>query len=167
MFKVVQMLIRSKSHLKFLIINIPNLSSSNNSSKSESESSFCNEEKSSIANIFDKQFLDPLIKELQVSKLKTKLLVRNLNMRNLVTNDVKVKHTTERDKPFQKYFDFKYPHAVFNDIDSLIKTSYNIEHRPSDCILFIDGSVLSLKAVLLHNENVLAPIPLYYGKNRP
>ena len=88
-------------------------------------------------------------------------------MRNLFTSDVKVKHTNERDKPFRKYFEFKSSHAVCNDIDSLIKTSYNIEHRPSDWILFIDGSVLSLKAVLLHNENVLAPIPLYYGKNTP
>ena len=41
--------------------NIPNLSSSNNSSKSESKDNVCNEEGSNMANIFDKQSLDTLI----------------------------------------------------------------------------------------------------------
>ena len=76
--------------------NISNLSSSNNSSKSESEDNFCNEEESNMANIFDKQYLETLIKELQA---KRETLGQKF--------DVKVKHTTERDKPIRKYFEFK------------------------------------------------------------
>jgi len=45
------------------------------------------------------------------------------------------------------------------DIDGLRQT-VNINHNPLDWQLFIDSSNLSLKAVLLHNDNTLRSIPV-------
>jgi hypothetical protein len=47
--------------------------------------------------------------------------------------------------------------AVCTDIDGLMQT-LNINHNPLDWRLFIDSSKLSLKAVLLHNGNILPSI---------
>ena len=40
-----------------------------------------------------------------------------------------------------------------------------LEHRPNEWRLFIDSSVLSLKAVLLHNGNKLPSLPLAYSSH--
>jgi hypothetical protein len=49
--------------------------------------------------------------------------------------------------------------AACTDIDGLMQT-LNINHNPLDWRLFIDSSVLSLKAVLLQNGNTLPSIPV-------
>jgi hypothetical protein len=41
-----------------------------------------------------------------------------------------------------------------------VMQTLNINHNPVDCRLFIDSSKLSLKAVLLHNGNILSSIPV-------
>lgn len=40
---------------------------------------------------------------------------------------------------------------------------YNVQHNPDDWRLFVDSSKRSIKAVLLHNGNILPSIPLAYS----
>jgi hypothetical protein len=54
--------------------------------------------------------------------------------------------------------------VVCNDVDDLM-TALNINHKPEEWRLFIDSSKSSLKAVLLHNGNVLPSIPVDYAVN--
>ena len=49
--------------------------------------------------------------------------------------------------------------VVWTDIDGPMQT-ININHNPLEWRLFIDSSKLSLKAVLLHNCNILPSIPV-------
>ena len=49
--------------------------------------------------------------------------------------------------------------VYYNDIDGLMAT-LRITHDPDEWRLFIDSSKTSLKAVLLHNGNVLPSIPV-------
>ena len=41
--------------------------------------------------------------------------------------------------------------------------NFGYSHRPEEWRLFIDSSILSLKAVLLHNKNILPSIPVGYA----
>ena len=49
--------------------------------------------------------------------------------------------------------------VYYNDIDGLM-AYLRITHDPDEWRLFIDSSKTSLKAVLLHNGNVLSSIPV-------
>ena len=49
--------------------------------------------------------------------------------------------------------------VVCCDINCLMK-SMNLNHGPTEWRLFTDSSKLSLKAVLLHNDNLLSSIPV-------
>jgi hypothetical protein len=51
-----------------------------------------------------------------------------------------------------------------NDVDGLM-TALNINHKTEEWRLFIDSMKSSLKAVLLHNGNVLPSIPVGYAVN--
>jgi hypothetical protein len=51
-----------------------------------------------------------------------------------------------------------------NDVDGLM-TALNINHKPEEWRLFIDSTKSSMKAVLLHNGNVLPSIPVSYAVN--
>ena len=44
-----------------------------------------------------------------------------------------------------------------------IMQEFGYSHRPEEWRLFIDSSKLSLKAVLLHNKNILPSIPVGYA----
>ena len=51
-----------------------------------------------------------------------------------------------------------------NNIDALME-ALGVQHIPSECRLFIDSSKSSIKAVLLHNGNLLPSIPIAYSEN--
>ena len=57
------------------------------------------------------------------------------------------------------FFEKKNNLVFYCDINGLMK-SLNLDHDPTEWRLFIDSSKLSLKAVLLHNGNRLASIPI-------
>ena len=51
-----------------------------------------------------------------------------------------------------------------NNIDALMG-ALGVQHIPSEWRLFIDSSKSSIKAVLLHNGNLLPSIPIAYSEN--
>jgi hypothetical protein len=69
----------------------------------------------------------------------------------------------ERDVPFHPYFTCDDGLAYCSDLEGLMR-KIRVEYVPADWRLFIDASCTSLKAVLLHNGNLLAPIPLAYAR---
>lgn len=56
-------------------------------------------------------------------------------------------------------FENKNNLVLCRDINDLMK-NLNLEDDPNEWLLFIDSSILCLKAVLLHNENRLALITI-------
>ena len=57
-----------------------------------------------------------------------------------------------------QFFKMQRGLVACTDIDGLMQT-LSINHIPLDWLLFIDSSKLSLKAVLLHNDNTLPSNP--------
>lgn len=68
----------------------------------------------------------------------------------------------KRHVTFSQYFsttnDLTYCHDLLGLFEEL-----DITHTPSEWRLFIDASQSALKAVLLHNGNILPPIPIAYS----
>ena len=50
------------------------------------------------------------------------------------------------------------------DVNGIMQ-EFGYSHRPEERRLFIDLSKLSLKAVLVHNKNILLSIPVGYAAN--
>jgi len=65
----------------------------------------------------------------------------------------------KRHEDLVHFFKIERGHVACNDIDGLMQT-LSINHNSLDLRLFIDSSKLSLKAVLLHNDNTLPSIPV-------
>ena len=63
----------------------------------------------------------------------------------------------KRHEDLVQFFKMQRGLGACTDIDGLMQT-VNINHNPLDCRLFTDSSNLSLKAVLLHNDNTLHSI---------
>ena len=64
--------------------------------------------------------------------------------------------------PFTQFFQQHDDLAYCSDICGLMN-QFRIEYRKADWRLFIDLSKISLKAVLLHNGNTYASLPLAHS----
>ena len=60
------------------------------------------------------------------------------------------------------FFKMENDFVACHDIDGLMK-ALSIGHIPHEWRLFIDSSKLTLKAVLLHNGNILRSVPIGYA----
>jgi len=65
----------------------------------------------------------------------------------------------KRHEDMVHFFKMERGLVACTDIDGLMQT-LNINHNSLDWLIFIDSSNLSLKAVLLHNGNILPSIPV-------
>lgn len=68
-----------------------------------------------------------------------------------------------RDLTFRKLFSRENDLVYCNDVKGLIDEFKSISYNADDWRLFIDSSTWSLKAVLFHNGNVYAPIPVAHS----
>lgn len=64
---------------------------------------------------------------------------------------------------FQKYFSKEESFVYFNNVQGLINEFIPGIYKPTSFRLFIDSSNISLKAVLLHNGNEYAAVPLAHS----
>jgi hypothetical protein len=114
---------------------------------------------------FTQSELNDLIRELQLTKEKSELLGSRLREKNMLAFGVKFSWYRNREKEFRKYYAQEDQFVFCTDICNLLHQLGEKENDPSTWRLFIDSSKRSLKAVLLHNSNVLASIPLaHYTK---
>lgn len=112
---------------------------------------------------FNQEELSDLIRELGLPKDGAELLALRLKEKNLLSKGTKVSIYRMRDESFRKYLTqdeyLVYCHDVTGLINDLKKNVYKAE----EWRLFIDSSKRSLKAVLLHNSNKYAPIPIAHS----
>jgi hypothetical protein len=103
--------------------------------------------------------LNDLVRDLKLSKSNSELLASRLQQWNLLEENVTVSAFRARQKGLVPFFKMEGSLVTCNDVDGLMG-ALNINHNPEEWRLFIDSSKLSLKAVLLHNGNVLPSIPI-------
>jgi len=106
--------------------------------------------------------LSDLVRDLGLSKDKSELLASRLKEKKFLAPGTRITYYRSRERPFRKFFS-KLPNLVYcNNIEGLVK-EYKIKYTASDWRLFIDSSIRSLKAILLHNGNIYAPLPVAHS----
>ena len=109
-----------------------------------------------------KQELDDLIRDLGLTKSGAELLTSRPNEKNLLGDDCKSTAYRKRHLEFSIYFDVIENLCYCKDVEGLFR-AVGIDHDLTQWRLFIDSSIKSLKAVLLHNGNIYPSIPLAYS----
>lgn len=108
--------------------------------------------------------MDYLVAKLGLSQRNSEMLTSFLKRRKLTKQDVKATGYRKRQAEYQKLYTVNDENTFTycNDIEGLVN-KLGIEYIAGDWRLFIDGSVSSLKAVLLHKTNKQPSIPLAFG----
>jgi hypothetical protein len=112
--------------------------------------------------LFSQFELNDLIRDLSLSKDKAELLASRLKEKNLVEKNVKVSLYRKRNFPLTNFFEVDGPMVYCSDVGGLFH-DLKSEHNPEEWRLFIDSSLRSLKAVLLHNGNTKPSIPIAHS----
>ena len=105
--------------------------------------------------------MDDLIRDMRLTKENAKLLTSRLKEWHLLDPTCKISKHRKRHLNFAYFFTLSESHSLCycSDIFALFN-ELGIDYKPSDWLLFIDSSVKSLKAVLLHNGNKFPSIPV-------
>jgi len=114
-------------------------------------------------NGFTQDKLNDLVRDAGLLKEISELLASRLKEKHCLASGTRITFYCNRDFKFfklnRKYFTESNNLVYCNNIEGLIN-EYNIAYRATDWRLFIDSSTRSLKAVLLHNGNQYAPLPV-------
>ena len=111
--------------------------------------------------------LDDLTRDLGLTKAKAKILSSCLKEWNLLAPSCRISKPRKRHVTFANFYavssDSDYPSLCCStDIQSLFQ-EIGIAYSASDWQLFMDSSMQSLKAVLLHNGNVYRSISIAHS----
>lgn len=109
--------------------------------------------------LFNQIELNDLVRDLGLTKEKAELLGSRLKEKNLLTVGTNIYVYRKREQQFSQFFEQEGDLVYCSDIPALIN-EFGIEYKKEDWRLFIDSSKTSLKAVLLHNGNMYASIPV-------
>ena len=109
--------------------------------------------------LFTQAHLNDLVRDLGLTKDKAELLGSRLHERQMLAAGTSVTFYRKRDLIFTQYFAQNDVLVYCSDVQGLMG-QFNIPYAPGDWRLFIDSSKRSLKAVLLHNGNMYASIPV-------
>lgn len=127
---------------------------------------FKNLDKTSELHLITQNDFDNLVRDTNLSIRNAELLASRLQQWNLVAKDFRVSAGRKRSSNsnfagcYKKDDETLLTYAVdIRQIFEILGHPYN----PEEWRLFIDGSTKSLKAVLLHNGNKFASIPVIYG----
>ena len=95
---------------------------------------------------------------LDLPKVKAELLASRMKQWKFLDEGVKISLYRYRQKDLEEFYTMEGTLVACKDVDGLFE-ALNKSHRSDEWRLFIDSSKVSLKAVLLHNGNVLPSIP--------
>ena len=110
-------------------------------------------------HLINESELNDLVRDLDFPKVKVELLASRLKQWNLLQSGIKVCSFRTRQQSLVQFFSMKGGLVYCTDTGGIMQ-EFGYSHRPEEWRLFIDSSKLSLKAVLLHNKNMLPSIPL-------
>ena len=108
---------------------------------------------------FSQADLNDLMRDMNLSISQSELLASRLQERNLLEKGVKVTFFRQRTSHLMTFFSTVGDLCFCNDISGLFNVFQN-EYNPTEWRLFIDGSVTSIKAVLLHIGNLFPSVPI-------
>lgn len=106
--------------------------------------------------------LNDLVRDLRLPKELAELLASRLGQWNLLEAGARVSAFRSRNASLVKYFAEASKMCYCTNVD-LLFDALGRQHNPDEWRLFIDSSVRSLKAVLLHNGNKLPSVPVAYS----
>lgn len=109
--------------------------------------------------------LSDLVRHLGLTKYGAEDLASFLKKRNLLKPETRVPFYGNRNQEYRKYFkaDGDLSLAYCTNIKSLINELMENLYNPVDWRLFIDSSKRIIKAVLLHNTDIYALIPIAHS----
>lgn len=106
--------------------------------------------------------LNDLIRDLDLSIRQAELLGSRLQEWKVLAPDTKVTAQRKRNNEMASFYSNSENICYCNDIVTLM-SELSVPSETEDWRLFIDGSKTSLKAVLLHNGNEYASVPIAYS----
>ena len=112
--------------------------------------------------MFSQEKLNDLIRNLGLSKDGAQLLGYTLKKMNLLACGVSYSWYRHRERDYASYFTAEETILYCSNVHGLMK-QVGIEYDPSQWRLFIDSNKCSLKAVLLHNWNEFASLPVAHS----
>ena len=139
------------------------------SSEEDSEEDDGDEEyiisKTATPQTFTQQELNDLIRERGLPKDGAEHLAAALKKKNLLSKGTCAYTYRNREKSFRKFFtkDDGKSLVYCSDVKGLVDEIKPNVYRDEEWRLFIDSSKRSLKAVLLHNGNTFAPLPIAHS----
>lgn len=159
--------IRPVSHCADVPVPIPPASLPQSDSDSEPSSS--NEEEfqpdftsDKVPHLITQCDLNDLVRDLTLTKGQSELLASRLKEWNLLAADTKITVYRKRTMELCNLFTEEGELCYCNDINSLFDAC-GFQYKAEDWRLFIDASVNSTKAVLLHNGNLFPSLPVAYS----
>lgn len=116
---------------------------------------------------YNQKSLNNLIRRLRLSKDGAVQLASDLYNRNGLEPGCKVSFYKDRgaelDEYFEEFSNDTHSFVYMKDIEGFFRKFCKMEFDPDEWRLFIDSSMSSLKAVLLHNGS-LPEVPVFYSK---
>lgn len=106
--------------------------------------------------------LNNLVRELDLPKIKAELLGSRLKQKNLLAPGTSFAFYRHREQEFMLFFAKRESLVYCSDVESLIG-KLGVPYDSKQWRLFIDSSRASLKAVLLHNNNILPSVPVAHS----
>lgn len=114
---------------------------------------------SQAPKLFTQFELNDLVRDLGLPKDSAQLLGSRLKEKNLLAVGTSFHWYRSREQEFTPYFSQEADLVYCSNIDGLMQ-KFGIAHKVDEWRLFIDSSKRSLKAVLLHNGNKYASVPV-------
>lgn len=112
--------------------------------------------------LFSQHELNDLVRDLNLPKNSAELLGSRLKEKNLLAPGTSFSWYRNREKVFTPYFSEDGKLIYCNNVHSVME-QLNIKYDVNEWRLFIDSSKRSLKAVLLHNGNKYASVPVAHS----
>lgn len=113
---------------------------------------------------FNQQELSDLVRDLGLSKENSEILASRLKEKHVLAPKTKISFYRNRDTHFRKFFSTENALVYCNNVEGLINAfNSSLLYEATDWRLFLDSSCKSFKAILLHNGNVYAPIPIAHS----
>ena len=102
---------------------------------------------------------------LMLTKMLAELLASVLRQRGLLQDNVKVTYYRDRDKELHYLFEQTDEAAFMKNIAGFFEwMNLSISEQQGQWRVFIDSSMRSLKAVLLHNGSLYPEVPIFFSR---